>query len=298
MTRIENVLLRWGGKVMLLAIGVWVAAILGIFAGAWRLRWPWVLYFIATVIFMALVIQWTNAVRQRYIREAPLPRFLQRKLRETYPHLSTRDSELVERGLRQFFMACLRSNQQFVAMPSKAVDALWHEFILHTQAYKLWCQNALGFFLHHTPAEALGHKARHNDGLRRCWYWVCKEESIDPKAPSRLPCCLRWTPSSRLPEASATCPTAPTLPAKATRVAAAATATAAPVFRTAATAAARATLAGPRVRMPAVTAAGMAGRRRRLWWRRGLSAWSTDPTAPVGGTTPAPITLFLIATQA
>ena len=39
MTRIENVLLRWGGKVMLLAIGVWVAAILGIFAGAWRLRW-------------------------------------------------------------------------------------------------------------------------------------------------------------------------------------------------------------------------------------------------------------------
>ena len=50
MTRIENVLLRWGGKVMLLAIGVWVAAILGIFAGAWRLRWPWVLYFIATVI--------------------------------------------------------------------------------------------------------------------------------------------------------------------------------------------------------------------------------------------------------
>ena len=187
MTRIENVLLRWGGKVMLLAIGVWVAAILGIFAGAWRLRWPWVLYFIATVIFTALVIQWTNAVRQRYIREAPLPRFLQRKLRETYPHLSTRDCELVERGLRQFFMACLRSNQQFVAMPSKAVDALWHEFILHTQAYKLWCQNALGFFLHHTPADALGHKARHNDGLRRCWYWVCKEESIDPKAPSRLP---------------------------------------------------------------------------------------------------------------
>ena len=35
--------------------------------------------------------------------------------------------------------------------------------------------------------EALGPKARHNDGLRRAWYWACKEESIDPKAPSRLP---------------------------------------------------------------------------------------------------------------
>ena len=242
MTRIENVLLRWGGKVMLLAIGVWVAAILGIFAGAWRLRWPWVLYFIATVIFTALVIQWTNAVRQRYIREAPLPRFLQRKLRETYPHLSTRDCELVERGLRQFFMACLRSNQQFVAMPSKAVDALWHEFILHTQAYKLWCQNALGFFLHHTPAEALGKKARHNDGLRRCWYWVCKEESIDPKAPSRLPLLFALDAKFAIAGGFSYVPDCSDI-----------------VFQTAATAAARATLAGPRVRMPAVTAAGMAG---------------------------------------
>lgn len=53
-------------------------------------------------------------------------------------------------------------------MPSQAVDVLWHAFILHTQAYQGWCQNALGFFLHHTPAEALGAQARHNDGLRRC----------------------------------------------------------------------------------------------------------------------------------
>lgn len=187
MTRIENMLLRWGGHALPIAIAVWAAAIAGIFAGAWRLRWPWVLYFLGTVILTALVIQWTNAARQRTIREAPLPRFLQRKLREAYPHLSTRDCELVERGLRQFFLACQRSNKQFVAMPSKVVDTMWHEFILHTQAYKAWCNNALGFFLHHTPAETLGAKARHNDGLRRCWYWACKEESIDPKAPSRLP---------------------------------------------------------------------------------------------------------------
>ncbi|MDP3227462.1 MAG: hypothetical protein Q8N13_05745 [Acidovorax sp.] len=187
MKRFENLLLRLGDKVMLLAIMFWVLAFAGIFTGAWRLRGVWIFYVFVTVVLIALVRHWTQSVRQNHIREAPLPRFLQRKLRETYPHLSPRDCELVERGLRQFFMACLRSNKQFVAMPSKAVDALWHEFILHTQAYKLWCRDALGFFLHHTPAEALGKKARHNDGLRRAWYWACKEESIDPKAPSRLP---------------------------------------------------------------------------------------------------------------
>ena len=187
MKRFENLLLRLGDKVMPLAMATWVMAFVGIFAGFWRPRGVWAFYLFATVVLIALVRQWTRAVRQRTIREAPLPHFLQRKLREAYPHLSARDCELVERGLRQFFMACLRSNTQFVAMPSKAVDALWHEFILHTQAYNRWCDRALGFFLHHTPAEALGKKARHNDGLRRCWYWACKEESIDPKAPSRLP---------------------------------------------------------------------------------------------------------------
>lgn len=187
MKRFEQVMLRLGDQVMLLGIAGWMVAIGGIFAGAWRLKGVWVLYAVATVIIAALVRQWVTSVRQRTIREAPLPRFLQRKLRETYPHLSTRDCELVERGLRQFFMACLRSNKQFVAMPSRAVDVLWHEFILHTQAYKSWCHTALGFFLHHTPAEALGKKARNNDGLRRAWFWACKEESIDPKSPSRLP---------------------------------------------------------------------------------------------------------------
>lgn len=186
MTKTEIALLRWGQLPMFAAIVGWILGFVGVAAGLWRPHWYWVFYFIATVAMTALCIQQTNAARERYIREAPLPRFLQRKLREAYPQLSAKDGELVERGLRQFFLACLRS-RQFVAMPSQAVDVLWHEFILHTQAYQRWCTHALGRFLHHTPAEALGRKGMHNDGLRRAWFWACKEESIDPKAPSRLP---------------------------------------------------------------------------------------------------------------
>ena len=159
MTKTEIALLRWGQLPMLAAIVGWILGFVGVAAGLWRPQWYWVLYFIATVAMTALCIQQTNAARERYIREAPLPRFLQRKLREAYPQLSAKDGELVERGLRQFFLACLRS-RQFVAMPSQAVDVLWHEFILHTQAYQRWCTHALGRFLHHTPAEALG---RHRD---------------------------------------------------------------------------------------------------------------------------------------
>ena len=131
---------------------------------------------------------WEQSLRRQFVRDAALPRFLVEKLLGAYPTLKAGDAELVLRGLRQFFMAHLRSGRKFVGMPSKVVDAAWHEFILHTQAYQLWCNSAFGSLLHHTPAEVLGgSNAKRNDGLRRTWYWSCKEESIDPRKPTRLP---------------------------------------------------------------------------------------------------------------
>lgn len=141
---------------------------------------------IALVLGHALLV-WELSVRRQFVREASFPRFLSAKLRAAHPQLQERDCDLVLRGLRQFFMAHLRSGRQFVAMPSKLVDAAWHEFILHTQGYQRWCAAAFGGLLHHTPAEVLGQDARRNDGLRRTWYWTCKEESIDPRTPARLP---------------------------------------------------------------------------------------------------------------
>ncbi|RIX72774.1 glycine-rich domain-containing protein, partial [Acidovorax cavernicola] len=141
----------------------------------------------AGFVFIATLAWVEKSMRRQFIREARLPPFLIGKLRAAHPQLSRRDAELVLRGLRQFFMAHLRSDRKFVAMPSRVVDTAWHEFILHTQAYQTWCQAAFGRMLHHSPAEVLGKDAKRNDGLRRTWYWACKEESIDPRNPARLP---------------------------------------------------------------------------------------------------------------
>jgi hypothetical protein len=149
--------------------------------------WLVALLYAVCVVGVLYFRLWGQRMREQHIREALMPRFLKKKLLEKYPHFTTKDADLVERGFRQFFLACARSKKQFVAMPSKAVDALWHEFILHTKGYEAWCNMALGYFLHHTPAAALGKKAKNNDGLRRAWYWACKDEAIDPKNPSRLP---------------------------------------------------------------------------------------------------------------
>lgn len=179
--------LRYAGHLRSAVLGLWLLAALGAGLGWWRLTPSWFGLVVLSVLMLALVNVWARWQRGYVIREAPLPQFLKRKLRETYPALSWKDADLVERGLRQYFLACARSPREFVAMPSKAVDALWHEFILHTKAYKAWCDMALGRFLHHTPAEALGTRTQHNDGLRRAWYWACKDEAIDPRQPTRLP---------------------------------------------------------------------------------------------------------------
>lgn len=138
-------------------------------------------------LLVAALSAWERSLRRQFIRDALMPRFLVAKLQAAHPQLTAGDAELVLRGLRQFFMAHLRSGRKFVAMPSRAVDSAWHEFILHTKAYQGWCRVAFGAMLHHTPAEVLGRDPQRNDGLRRSWYWACKEESIDPRKPARLP---------------------------------------------------------------------------------------------------------------
>lgn len=141
---------------------------------------------VAAVVGWQLVGRLVRAARERFIREAPLPAHLRRKLFDAYPQLSETHARRVEAGLRQFFLAHLRS-RRFVGMPSQAADALWHAFILDTRAYARFCERAFGVMLHHSPAETLGRSAKRNDGLRRTWYWCCKEERIDPGAPASLP---------------------------------------------------------------------------------------------------------------
>ena len=174
--------LIWGRRALLL--GALVAVIFTFRSGGRVVLVPLVLggwLLVATLGYME------SSLRRQFIREARMPPFLVGKLRAAHPGLSIRDAELVLRGLRQFFMAHLRSGRKFVAMPSKVVDTAWHEFILHTQGYQNWCHAAFGGMLHHSPAEVLGKDPKRNDGLRRSWYWACKEESIDPRKPARLP---------------------------------------------------------------------------------------------------------------
>lgn len=150
-----------------------------------------ILVSIAFALLLALcAVLWQRQVvlrREAYIRNFVLPNGLFERLRQHHPHLSTKECQLVSHGLRQFFLAHLKSGRKFVSMPSQVADDLWHELILYTKNYQSFCQKAFGRFLHHTPAVVLSQSQRGNEGIRRCWRYVCLEENINPRQPTRLP---------------------------------------------------------------------------------------------------------------
>jgi hypothetical protein len=142
------------------------------------------------ILLASLGVMWQRQRvlrREAYIRAAELPKGLFDRLRKRHPGLTLKDCQLVAHGLRQFFLAHLKSGRQFVSMPSQVVDDLWHEFILYTRNYDAFCRHAFGRFLHHTPAVVLAPGRQDNAGLRRCWWYACTEENINPRSPTRLP---------------------------------------------------------------------------------------------------------------
>lgn len=151
---------------------------------------PLLAIFVCVILTATLFLVWRRSRvmrRVEFIRQYALPKGLFERLQKRRPEMTLKDCQLASQGLRQFFLAYLRSGGQFVSMPSQVADDLWHEFILYTKNYDAFCKQAFGRFMHHTPAVVLGTAAQANAGLRRCWWHVCREENINPAKPTRLP---------------------------------------------------------------------------------------------------------------
>ena len=94
--------------------------------------------------------------RRIYIESYSFPQALREKL-EAHPDLDLTGTQisLVLDGLRTWFVACLYADGKTLGMPSKAVDVAWHEFILMTREYQSFCDEAFGYYLHHSPEETM-----------------------------------------------------------------------------------------------------------------------------------------------
>lgn len=142
---------------------------------------------VLALMLLVLALKLRAARRAEFIRHYAFPKGLIEKLQARRAGLPAKDGQLVARALRQYFLAHLASGRQFVSMPSQVTDELWHEFILYTRNYEDFCRRAFGRFMHHTPAVVLAKGQQGNAGLRRTWWFCCKDENINPTKPTRLP---------------------------------------------------------------------------------------------------------------
>ena len=174
---------RWIAVVVLAVGGVLVSSHGG--AGKWLAGL--LLASLGALLGRILWLRWAERSREAFVKDYRFPPGLARKLRDTYPHLSEGQAEMVLRELRNFFHVARAARGQMVSMPSQAVDVAWHEFILFTRGYQRFCSRVIGRFLHHTPAEHMASGEVARQGLRRTWRHACHNEGIDPKNPDRLP---------------------------------------------------------------------------------------------------------------
>lgn len=127
--------------------------------------------------------------RRRFLERYRFPDGLDEKLARARPELSAIDRARVLEGLRDWFRICQeRGRRQFLAMPSRAVDEAWHEFILFTREYAAFCRGAFGRYLHHTPSSALAPgDGTLDSGLRATRRIACRQEGLDPESALALP---------------------------------------------------------------------------------------------------------------
>lgn len=97
--------------------------------------------------------------------------------------------ETIQSQFKHFVILCLKA-EHTVAMPSKAVDDLWHEFLEMPEEYNEFCKNDLGSVLNHYPNAEMDHEvARHE--LRNNCIIACKEENINHMDPETIPSLFR-----------------------------------------------------------------------------------------------------------
>lgn len=109
------------------------------------------------------------------------------RFKKLHPELDEAQQKEVVEGFKVYFKMHLKARKSYLAMPSKVVDDLWHEFILFTKQYTKFSTNALGYYLHHVPAEVMSPSENASDALKNSWKHACHLEEINPNGLNRIP---------------------------------------------------------------------------------------------------------------
>lgn len=122
------------------------------------------------------------------IDETKIPAICLQRFKQQYPQLGLKQQRLIEQGFKDY-LGLHALNKQGYAMPSVAVDMLWHVMLEFPEQYKQFCQQTIGRYLTHHPysdADAPSPEKQRQQ-LIGSWRASCQLQGLNPRNTSVLP---------------------------------------------------------------------------------------------------------------
>jgi hypothetical protein len=130
-----------------------------------------------------------TAARVGAVERYRFPEAVADRFRHEHPEVHPEDTALVEAAARQWFRLIARRPKRPLALPSRAVSDWWLAFLHAEDAYRQFCQDALGGFVPHRPSPSgPGEGVADGPGLVRTLESARRDE---PDAPHALPWLFR-----------------------------------------------------------------------------------------------------------
>lgn len=110
------------------------------------------------------------------------PQIVIDRVSKKYPLAGTDQLSVAFRGFLEYVNLCVAYPDKEIPMFSESVDEVWHQFILDTRSYQKFCEEHIGYFLHHVPN---GSNSSYNiqeerKKLKMLWMLACRHADIDP----------------------------------------------------------------------------------------------------------------------
>lgn len=138
------------------------------------------------VVFNLAMIARTRNKKLQKIEQLKIDPIFWKDLQQQYPQLGLKQRRLIEQGFKDY-LALYAMQQQAYAMPSHAVDALWHVMLDHPQHYQQLCKQTIGRKLNHHPYDQSVTPEQQGKQLLEAWRYSCMLHEYNPRNTSQLP---------------------------------------------------------------------------------------------------------------
>lgn len=157
---------------------------------AWQQQFgtAWVIIPILWCVLVINISLLTRSQRARLqkIEQLKIEPIFWNKLRQSHPELTLKQRQLIEVGFKDYLALHVMQKQAY-AMPSNAVDALWHVMLEFPQQYQQLCHATLGRILNHNPYHLNTEPEQQQKQLFESWKISCKLHGFEPKHSAVIP---------------------------------------------------------------------------------------------------------------